>query len=398
MAKPTVLYLSYDGLTDPLGQSQILPYVCGLAHAYNIHIISFEKPDVYQKRKEAIDAVCIQHNLFWHPLPYHKKPPVVSTAYDLFRLWREAKRLHTCLNFSIVHCRSYLTALAGLRLKEKYGIKFIFDMRGFWADERVEGGIWKMSNPVYKSIYKFFKRKERDFLAHADHIITLTHNSKKEIESWKIARSPIKVIPTCTDLNVFDPLSVTTERTEALRKQLGIKSSTFVLLYLGSWGTWYMASSMLRFFELMQQQIPDSVFLIVTNDPKQVPDKPGVITRSVSRNEVPSFIRLATASVFFIQPVFSKKASAATKAGELLAMNVPIVTNAGWGDMEQFISETNCGILVQDLTDEKLGIAVQTLRDKKFPPNLRSIAEQNFDLKKGVEAYSLVYTSLAGKL
>ena len=26
-----VLYISYDGMTDALGQSQVLPYLCGLA-------------------------------------------------------------------------------------------------------------------------------------------------------------------------------------------------------------------------------------------------------------------------------------------------------------------------------------------------------------------------------
>ena len=29
MKKKQVLYLSYDGMTDPLGQSQVLPYIIG---------------------------------------------------------------------------------------------------------------------------------------------------------------------------------------------------------------------------------------------------------------------------------------------------------------------------------------------------------------------------------
>ena len=39
-----VLYISYDGLTDPLGQSQILPYLQHLAkESYQFTILSFEK-------------------------------------------------------------------------------------------------------------------------------------------------------------------------------------------------------------------------------------------------------------------------------------------------------------------------------------------------------------------
>ena len=47
-----VLYITYDGLTDPLGQSQILPYLKGLAkHGYQFTILSFEKKDRFQKEK-----------------------------------------------------------------------------------------------------------------------------------------------------------------------------------------------------------------------------------------------------------------------------------------------------------------------------------------------------------
>ena len=51
-----VLYLSYDGLTDPLGQSQVLPYIIGLgAKGFEFIIISFEKAQNYQKEKERIE-------------------------------------------------------------------------------------------------------------------------------------------------------------------------------------------------------------------------------------------------------------------------------------------------------------------------------------------------------
>ena len=40
-----VLYISYDGLLDPLGQSQVVPYVRELARrGVALTVISFEKP------------------------------------------------------------------------------------------------------------------------------------------------------------------------------------------------------------------------------------------------------------------------------------------------------------------------------------------------------------------
>ena len=41
--KKNILYISYDGILEPIGQSQILPYIIRLSEKYNINIITFEK-------------------------------------------------------------------------------------------------------------------------------------------------------------------------------------------------------------------------------------------------------------------------------------------------------------------------------------------------------------------
>ena len=156
-----VLYLSYDGMTDSLGQSQVIPYLAGLAkNGFSFTIISFEKKDRYQKNKDSIKNILDVAGIRWHPLIYTKSPPVLSTLYDYSRMKRTAIALHRQVNYDLVHCRSYIPALAGMALNRKYKLPFIFDMRGFWADERVDGGLWNLNNPIFKFIYRFFKRKE----------------------------------------------------------------------------------------------------------------------------------------------------------------------------------------------------------------------------------------------
>ena len=40
------LFITYDGILDPLGSSQILPYLFGLASkGVKVHILSFEKEE-----------------------------------------------------------------------------------------------------------------------------------------------------------------------------------------------------------------------------------------------------------------------------------------------------------------------------------------------------------------
>ena len=43
-------------------------------------------------------------------------------------------------------------------------------------------------------------------------------------------------------------------------------------------------------------------------------------------------------------PVFSKKASSPTKMGEFLALELPIVTNGGVGDVSRIMYETAAGV------------------------------------------------------
>lgn len=197
-------------MTDQLGQSQVIPYLAGLSEKnYSITIISCEKKVAFEKNKEKIQALLDNYKISWEPLLYTKKPPVLSTIYDIKKIKDKARQLFTKTEFDIVHCRSYITGMIGLFLKKKYSCKFIFDMRGFWADERVDGKIWDLDNPVYNIIYKYFKRKEKELLLNADYIISLTHNAKEIINSWKLNNEelPIEVIPCCVDMNLFSRIN-----------------------------------------------------------------------------------------------------------------------------------------------------------------------------------------------
>ena len=114
-----VLYITYDGLTDPLGQSQVLPYVAGLAANFEFTILSFEKPARYKAEAAKIQAICDRNNINWVPLKFTSSPPIFAKTKDLLNLQSKVIDLHKKHNFDIVHCRSYVSAGAGLFLKKK---------------------------------------------------------------------------------------------------------------------------------------------------------------------------------------------------------------------------------------------------------------------------------------
>jgi glycosyltransferase involved in cell wall biosynthesis len=341
-----------------------------------------------------IRLICEQNKITWLPLPYHKNPPILSTLYDIWILWNTVKRAHKENSFEIIHCRSYITSLIGMRAKQEWNVKFIFDMRGFWADERVEGGLWNLKNPMFRIVYNFFKRKEKLFLQASDYTVSLTRNAKSEIESWKIKNAPIMVIPTCVDIELFDPRKTIPSAQMALRKKLGISETDFVLLYLGSWGTWYLTENMFRYFSHVKKQFDHAKFLIVSSDQintDRADIKQDLIVVSASRAEVPLYISIANMAVCFIKPSFSKKASSATKIGEILAMEVPVVSNEGWGDVKDFEEQGVFSLMtMNELNECKADVPFSNIRH-------RHSKLKELSLQYGIESYSNVYQRVLQK-
>lgn len=406
-SKKNVLYISYDGMTDPLGQSQVLPYLKGLSNEYNVHLISFEKIDRFEQFKHVIEHICDEADIRWCPEMYTKKPPVLSTVYDIYKLFGQAKKIINEHNIQLIHCRSYISAFVGLHYKRKQGIKFLFDMRGFWADERIDGGIWSLKNPVFKTIYNFFKKKEKDFFQDADAIVSLTENGKAEILSWQlpnVSDSKINVIPCCVDLNLFDKNSIDSNQKNELKQQLNIVEQDFVLGYVGSIGTWYMLPEMLDYFIELKKEKPTAKFLFVTAENPEIiitaTTEKGIsavdiIVTKCLHKEVPTFISLFDWSIFFIRPTYSKKASSPTKQGELMAMGIPVVCNTGVGDSDYVIENYKSGLLVQSFNQNEYQKVVREMNDFVVKPDeFKTGASNFFGLENGIQTYLSIYKKL----
>lgn len=398
-----VLYLSYDGMTDPLGQSQVLPYLKGLSkQGYKFHLISFEKPDKFAQHEAHIRSICEASGIEWHPLSYTKKPPLLSTLWDVYKMNKRAFSLHKNHGFSIVHCRSYISAMVGMAMKRKTGSRFVFDMRGFWADERIDGGIWSLKNPVLKSVYNFFKKKEKEFFREADHIVSLTHNGKQEIESWpelQHKKLKIQIIPCCVDLELFDPAKVSAAKLQQLKNELKISADDFILGYVGSIGTWYMLPEMLDYFKVLKQSNPKAKFLFVSGEnPDNILEKAkakdidpkDIQVVSCLHKDVPLYISLFDLSVFFIRPTYSKKASSPTKQGEIMAMGIPLVCNQGVGDTDFIVRKYHSGEVIETLETRAYQQSVATEKSYDIQ-QIKDGAEDFFSLEKGIASYLQIY-------
>ena len=401
-----ILYLSYDGMTDPLGQSQVLPYLCGLSQkGYRFTLISCEKPERFHAHQHTIQAICEKYHIDWKPMVYHKSPPILSTVWDVYTMYQNAKKEHHEKQFKGVHCRGYISALVGLSLKTNFQIPFLFDMRGFWADEKRDAGAWKKGSWMYDRVYNYFKTKEKAFIQESSHIISLTHRGKKEMLSWSpsVSESKISVIPCCVETQHFDATPIPSDTIQAFRTSLGIAPQTFLWCYLGSIGTWYMLDEMMDFFVVWIQKNPESKLLFITHDEHARIEKAAtqrgianrILYQGASRQELPLWIAACQASLFFIRSTYSKMSSSPTKQGELMAMGIPIVCNAGVGDTDKIVLDYQSGVLVDAFDPQTYEKAIENFKNTSFDASsIRKGAQDYFELEKGVASYLEIYKNI----
>jgi len=251
-----ILYLCYDGLCDQIGQSQILPYLEGCAaQGHRITAITFEKPEAMAKLGDTVRGRCGAVGIDWRPQLFRSFPPLLSKAWDMHKLRAAAFAAASEMPFDLVHGRSYQGSYVALELKRRFGSPMLFDMRGFWADQRRDGGRWRDGSPLGRFLYRQWKQREAYMIGGADHIVVLTGAAREEIMRWPCYDiSPISVIPCCADFGLFRAASKA-ERADD-KTSLGIDPDTRVLGYLGSTGTVYRFDAHLRLFDRIRQPAP----------------------------------------------------------------------------------------------------------------------------------------------
>lgn len=235
----------------------------------------------------------------------------------------------------------------------------------------------------------------------------LTEAGKREVLTWQhISRKPlpISVIPCCADLDLFDYGRIPPETSADLRNTLRIPVEAFVLGYLGSLGTWYMLDEMVEFYKALSAVMPDCIFLVVTNDlparmedllkKHQVPAE-NVRLVSTNREEVPLYLSIFNAGLFFIRPTYSKIASSPVKHGEMMGMGIPLICNKGIGDVDSIV-ELGTGKVIPVFSDEEYAAAAASVQQLEKIPKayIRDKARQYYSLLSGVEKYADIYRGI----
>lgn len=409
------LYVSQNGMAENLGQSQVLPYLRGLAaRGVEIDLVSFELADLASGRKEELAEDITRAGIRWHPLARTMQAPLPMKFFEAGTGVASALRLAVSRRPDIVHGRSYFaTAVCDAVAAVARRPRLLFDCRGMLGDEYVDCGYWTKDRVEYRMV----KRYEKRLFHRSEGIVVLTRALATWLrENGVVGSGPdLEVIPCCVDLERFSPPAGARER---VRGEFGIGDEDVVLTYAGSLGTWYLEPEMARFAAAFRRQVSrrgrEAAFVCFTpSDATSLQrelERAGfpaerVRVRKVAPRDMPASLAVGDVGLSFIQSCFSKKGSSPTKVAEYLACGNVVVVNGDIGDQKDLAADPDSCVVLDGFDAEAIEAAAERAavlsldraRDVRAR-EARETARRHFGLHEvGVTRYARLYEALASR-
>jgi glycosyltransferase involved in cell wall biosynthesis len=365
-------YLTFDSLAEGVGRSQVLPYVERLAqHTGGVELHSFEKTaaDADVARRLALAGVS------WHPHRFGS-PGALAGGVRTLRAARAVQ------GHGLLHARSDLAAASAMLARAR---PWVWDVRSFWADQRIALGSLRPGSPQERVLRSVERRAARESAAitalSASAIDTLVarHGEGIRDKAW--------VVTTCVDLDRF-PLEPMPDLDDGL-----------VITFSGTMNSYYDAPTMLALVDCLNVLLPARLVvlapaatawdgLLASRGVATAPAPVGTLPRRVAEAHVGLAVCRADAGP-------SLAAAMPTKVGEFLASGRPVVVNAGLGDLDALLPRGRAGVVLRSSSPADLeaaaGEIVALIEDPETPVRCRALAEQHFDLDVAVRTLLEVY-------
>lgn len=397
------IFVTNNGLSDHIGTAQVLPYLEGLcARGHQITCLTVERPERQAEYHDHIaprlaqagirhDAILRRRSRLAGKLERFAIPQVMQTRLEALV---EGTRP------DLIHCRSYMPLPAVLPVSQQKRIPFLFDMRGFWVDERCEAGIW--NGPVGRVVAQHFHRLEAQAFEKAAMTITLTEDAKSLIEDRGLVQSSqIRVIACSVDQDRFRPDKALRQAT---RKQMNIAPDDTVLVHLGSSGPLYMMQTTYRLLAALKSMgLPVRLLLLGEHTSQQhinAAKEVGVTLhpddlhcQQVPHANVPAFLNAADIGLSFRIKGKSSLGVSATKLGEYMSCGLPVISNTGIGDIHDIIPARQFGLVLGSHREAAIKHAASVIASNPFATRaqIAKHARGRFSMKDACHKYDDIY-------
>lgn len=381
-----VVYVATNPLSGPHVQSQVLPYLARLPeHRFTLL--------THEEGTEAPADARLPRNVDWRPL--RRRGPPVGTALSVVEGVRAVRAIARRDPIAIAHARSYVAAEIAMRAARGLRTPWLFDMRGFYLDERIDGGLLRAGSLAERVL----RREERRLVREADHVVVLTRAAKALVERGRFGETgaPIDVIPCGTDLGTFTPPP---ER----------PPGPPTLVYSGTLGPFYLEREMAAFAGSLRSYVPDLRVLVASRQSTDSfrallagaglpPD--AIATTRLAPADVPRALQRCHAGLVFVRPSLAKTAASPIKVSEFLATGLPVAVSAGCGDIAGWVDREGVGVTVDPRDEASLRDGAERLAglldDPSTPSRCRKFAEAEFSVEEGARTYARVYARLLAR-
>lgn len=390
-------YISYDGLLDPLGNSQILPYLEGLADSgFKLIILSFEKTDRTNKLIDELDKKLKSKDITWIYLPFKKQflGYIRRILKSCYLLKKTLKNKHIVL----FHTRGILTAIVYFICRLKCPL--IYDIRAF-AGEYIDCGRVN-SNSIFANALIYF---EKILINLSAGIVVLDKSGSEFLkQNFKRIKAEIKIIPTCTDIKKFPILD---------KNFNGENIECYRFVFLGGARFPYRPDlALILIKKLLENNINCKIDFINERDQDYIRKLCNDLNFpfqnyeifSLPQKEVASHLVNYHSGLIFNSSGKWRKMSSPTKLGEYLASGLHIISLSGIEVINRLSKkEPNSFDILEEINFEKSlsKKRLKEIKNKITDPfvsiNARKLAKEYFDISIANKQYKELYDRLSKK-
>ena len=400
-----ILYLSADGILQPLAYSQVARILMGLAdRGFDIDLLSAERPEDLENwtRVSTLESELSSRGVSWQRVTW-KRGSAADTGSNLTALFRATRERCARGGVRLLHCRGYHTAGVAWPVHRRHRIPYLFDARGYWIDERADEGRWFRHPLALRAARGVEKRLYLD----AEAVVTLTRIQQDDLVRGSlgfVCQAPVQTIPTCADYDAFRPdLPEAPGPWQEVWKQAGARR---IVAIVGSINASYRTDETLRLAHLILQHTQDAFLLVLSAQVEEFErrlsslgiDPERYAVRRANHTDMPQWLRRADWALSLLGQQRAKRASMPTKLAELFAAGVRPIHYGCNDEVTGWVKRAGSGYTLESLRERDLATCAQHIASANRPANelvvARERTREHFSLQSGLARYEQLFARL----
>ena len=391
------LYFSYDGVLDPLGQSQIVPYVSAISAAgHSLTVVSFEKVERTKEQIKLMEIKFKKIGVNWVRLEFRS-----GGFWAIMRLISGAlliRKLCRDLRPDFLHLRGFLPAIIFQLSLSK--VPFLYDFRGFALGEWVDIG---KINP-YSLLYRILNRLDQKAVKNSSGLVVLEDCAKHLLKNtYNVPNGPLKVIRTCTDI----------KRYKKRKNMHSKKSRALRFVFLGGARFPYRPDLALMLIGKLIEHGFDCKIDFINEGDRAIIEKANNLINiskekvqilSCEHSEIPNILTTYDCGIVMVETSYWRRVCSPTKMGEYLAGGLPVISLEGIASVDSLAERTECVTTVS--TEELEGYFQEDRAQQIFSfikstgvsEKCKALAKTEFNLEMAVNLYVELYSEMEAQI